>query len=804
MTSSMIRTFVLRTSVALNLVGLAALSGCGFGTLANPTNLPLTAQPVSGTIYGGPNPVVGARVIMYATTATGYGQGVQLAEAQQVGSQPHQDTDAFGSFSFAGGYTCPAGAYAYIVAYGGNSGAGNNPNITFMSALGACSSLFSGTTYTGGNIFINELTTVVAAYTLNNFMAISGDAVHGYRVDVGSDAGNAAATGCVANAYYGSGCATTQAAGMAHAFALAAAMVNGANGKLTSAGGATGVTANGAILPTQMINALGNIVMACVNSQGGGTDPVTGYATTTTSGYGTSHDGTICGRLSAYTSYTSTGQPGAPLTAAGQTLGMMQNLARRPTGSASTWDSNCDSNTGLNYTTNTSVNCMFALLSPQPYYSPGMTAAPPDWMIAITYPKGALSKAANTTSGCNGSPTTLGLLYPYAVATDINDDLVILNGDGASNTCYNLLSIGFDGTPLGASTFDNSGFQLGSIANDSFGHTIVPVHTSGATGGAVRIYATGTDSNIALLSSQTATQTTPLAVAAAPVNVVVDGTDNLYVNGQAGTPGSDFGYLKLSGANSHSAPSYTPGSLSSANAELGLQLSADLHGNIFQASTASGRPYFTSAGGTSLTEAPSTATGGGTTANGFVQAPDALGNVWIAYTAPGTPSPGSPLQDIAFQIPYTVASGTPTWGSTTVFSPTPPAQVFPANDFKLTQGVMDGSNILWWADAQGSASSNGVYGGYLHAFDTVRQYFLPTFYGCQFTTLASGQCGSQPSDSSYPSSYPYAFYGAQGIAIDSAGNLWSANGPQGHLTEVIGIAAPTWPSFIHNGVSIKP
>ena len=38
-----------------------------------------------------------------------------------------------------------------------------------------------------------------------------------------------------------------------------------------------------------------------------------------------------------------------------------------------------------------------------------------------------------------------------------------------------------------------------------------------------------------------------------------------------------------------------------------------------------------------------------------------------------------------------------------------------------------------------------------------------------------------------------------GVAVDSAGDVWTANGTQGKVTEVIGIAAPTWPLFIHNG-----
>jgi hypothetical protein len=50
----------------------------------------------------------------------------------------------------------------------------------------------------------------------------------------------------------------------------------------------------------------------------------------------------------------------------------------------------------------------------------------------------------------------------------------------------------------------------------------------------------------------------------------------------------------------------------------------------------------------------------------------------------------------------------------------------------------------------------------------------------------------------------YLFYGLRGLAIDSAGSMWMANGVQGTVTEVIGTAAPTWPLFIHNGTSNLP
>jgi hypothetical protein len=784
-----------------------SLSGCGVGNVLGPNSAPTVASSLSGIIHGGPNPVVGARVVLYATTSNGYGQGAALQEATQVGASAHQDTSATGSFSFAGGYTCPAGQYAYVVAYGGNSGAGNNPNSVLMSAIGPCNTLSSSTT-----TWIDELTTVAAGYALSNFINITGNAVTGYTVGIGSDATNNSATGsgCVVNSYYPT-CTTTATAGLGHAFTLATNLVSNTTGQVNA------TTTNGAVIPAQLVNTLGNVLQACVNSTGGGTDPGTGLPTTATTSGGTTYDGTICGALSAFTSYTSNGTATGTLTAAGNTLGYIQNLSKRPGGSLSTFASNCASgSTG----TTTAATCIFNTAASTSFYQTAMTAAPPDWMFAIFYPKASLNSTVNAATGCAGSPTTLGLLYPYMLATDINDNIDILNGDGSTNVCYNLITIGYDGTPISATPFDTSSYQLNWIANDSFGHSIVPLHTTTTTGGAVRIYATGSDAVITNLASITSSSTpTSTPVAGDPWFAAVDSTGDVYIDGQAGTASADFGYLQISGSNSHLAPAYTGGSITAATTTgKGLVVSIDINNNVFwDTSSGSGstRPYFTNAGGTAtFTEAASSDEGGGSSSNGFIQFPDTSGNVWIGYTTQATPAQGSPVPNIVFKTPYTVASGAVTFGtSPTIFTPT---TAIPSSDYKIEPGVMDGNNVMWWADLQGSTTCNGtsctspptppivINTSYLHGFDTVNTAYLPTYFGCEFTTATSTACGSQPTDTTYPNSYPYALYGVRGLAVDSSGNIWTASGTQGHVTEIIGMAAPTWPLFIHNGVSNKP
>ena len=193
----------------------------------------------------------------------------------------------------------------------------------------------------------------------------------------------------------------------------------------------------------------------------------------------------------------------------------MVNLAKHPTGGPST----TFANGGTTVCSGTAAACLYGAVSASGFYQTAMTAAPPDWSISISWPKGAFSSAANSTTGCTGSPTTLGLLYPYMLATDINDNIVVLNGDASTDVCINLITVGFDGTPIGVNQFDNTGALPNWIATDDFGHAIVPVHGAGGTNSpnnGVRIYAAGSgDSTISLISTYVSNG----VAAAAPENL---------------------------------------------------------------------------------------------------------------------------------------------------------------------------------------------------------------------------------------------------------------------------------------------
>jgi PKD repeat protein len=201
---------------------------------------PLSDVGLTGLIYGGQTPIVGAHVYLFAANTTGYGgagiaasnsnASVSLLSAAETGT-----TDAVGAyvlsgsnggFSLTGDYTCSSGQQLYLYALGGtNSAAG------LMAAIGSCPG--SG----GPAIFatVNEVTTIAAAYA---FAGFATDATHV------SSSGTALAKTGIANAF-----------------------ANAANLASIAAGAALATTpAGNGTVPQAEINTLANILAVCVNT----------------------------------------------------------------------------------------------------------------------------------------------------------------------------------------------------------------------------------------------------------------------------------------------------------------------------------------------------------------------------------------------------------------------------------------------------------------------------------------------------------------------------------------------------------
>lgn len=219
--SSIVTLSMLKALAAVPL--LVLLGGCGgLGTSPAKSTTPIAAiHGLYGTVYGGQQPVAGAAIQLYTmnqTTLRGAATP-QLAPGSVL-------TSSNGGFNITTTYTCPTGDYVYIVATGGNAGAGVNSNIAMMAGVGVCGSISSA------RLSINELTTVATVYALAPFMKDLSDA--GYA-----------------------GPSTT---GIANAFAMMNSLVNIATGTLPGATAPANAT-----MPTIQINSLADLIAGCIN-----------------------------------------------------------------------------------------------------------------------------------------------------------------------------------------------------------------------------------------------------------------------------------------------------------------------------------------------------------------------------------------------------------------------------------------------------------------------------------------------------------------------------------------------------------
>src|ERR1039458_6881805 len=240
-----------------------ALTGCTLSTTAAPT--PEAGPAISGTVHGGQNPIIRAHVYLFAANTSGYGNAsASLLTAgtgrtlDSSGGATNGDyyvttAGAGGTFSITGDYSCTAGQQVYLYAVGGDPGlgTGTNPAAGLMAALGNCpggtSAFASGTPF----VFMNEVSTVAAAYA---FAGFATDAVHV------SSSGTTAAKLGIANAFINA--EILQTSGVANPYPPPGVGYYGGPGSV----------------PQAEINTLGNILAACVNSNGTGSACTTLFA----------------------------------------------------------------------------------------------------------------------------------------------------------------------------------------------------------------------------------------------------------------------------------------------------------------------------------------------------------------------------------------------------------------------------------------------------------------------------------------------------------------------------------------------
>jgi len=403
------------TALACGLCTALLLTGCasGFQTASSAPDLNHTVLGLGGQVYGGANPIVGATVNLYVT-GTSYGAYSSQTPATAV-------TDSNGNFSFSP-VTCPTGtqSYAYVVSAAGKpGGVTTNTSAVLVAALGRCEDLPST-----GTIFMNEATTVAAAYALGHFAATSGSGAS-TTVGIGADATNnspytgsgTSSAGCVNNTHYTTAaCPTTSAAGLYHAFLNAANLIN----VWQNDGAYARPPGNSqAIAPEALLNTIANVLITCVDSSGASSSACTQV-------------------------FNSTSLPSAPT----NTFRAMINLAANPT---------------LTGATDTSISDFYNLASSTTnFFAPILSSTGlsnlHDYSLAIVYPQGL------------GSGTSIqGIQYAYSLGIDIND-VVYIGNQNSTPTKMNIASFASNGELLSFTT-DNTTYVTGwGVSPDAAGH----------------------------------------------------------------------------------------------------------------------------------------------------------------------------------------------------------------------------------------------------------------------------------------------------------------------------------------------
>ena len=175
----------------------------------------------------GQHPVSGAAVQLYAAGNQGNGSSPTSLLTTTA------TTASTGAFSIASGYSCPsAQTPLYLIAKGGQVNGGTaNSSLWLMTALGACGSIS-----TGSSFVLNEVTTTASVWALASFMSSGGKV----------------------------GASCTNTAGLNNAFLTASTMANNSTG--ASPGAANPSTLS---VETKKLNTLANALASCSQSSGG-------------------------------------------------------------------------------------------------------------------------------------------------------------------------------------------------------------------------------------------------------------------------------------------------------------------------------------------------------------------------------------------------------------------------------------------------------------------------------------------------------------------------------------------------------
>jgi hypothetical protein len=527
-------------------------SGCSLSSTSGPT--PDAGLAIQGMVHGGQQPIVGAHVYLLAANTTGYGKASvslltnvpEVTTLDTSGGPTNGDyyvtTVAQGAFSITGDYSCTPNTQVYLYALGGNPGltlGTNNSSSGLLAALGNCPSAGNFLTQTPF-IFMNEVTTVAAAYAFAGFAA---DATHV------SSSGTALAQIDITNAF-------ANAANLAN-------ISSGASLATTPAGNGT--------VPQTRINTLGNILAACVNSSGAVTGPAspTSCYTLFNSAESNGSTGTIpsdtataainiahnpAANLAALYPLGSSTPPFAPaLTAQPNDFtiglqftggGLAFDIFLAIDGVGNAWIAD-----GVGHPYVTELSPVGAVLSGSTGYTVGGLSTPQGiaidlsgdvWVADNASGKG-LTELSSTGGAISASTsnTSGGLNSPYSVAIDGLNNVWAPNGVHP----YALVELANGGSALsGTAGYSSDGFSDAAIAVDGSGNIWMPSYSTFA--GAQKFSNSGT--LLSGASGYSAGSGTQVATAT-PNCIAIDSSGNVWMTENRGSVGTSS-VVKLSNA----------------------------------------------------------------------------------------------------------------------------------------------------------------------------------------------------------------------------------------------------------------
>jgi sugar lactone lactonase YvrE len=713
------------------LIVTAALTGCGIGTSSSAIDRDtVPAYTISGTAHGGQQPIAGATVNLYSVGTSGYGSGTSAnllattTTALGGGFSFTQSAGTGGATSPAtASYQCPSSStLIYLTVAGGDptdtsTSAGSNAAIKFIDALGACGSIGSL------NLNVNEVSTVVTLAALQQYISPINETIGSPSITSTTASQSAAVTG------------------LANAFALVPLLLNQSTGLANST--YNPASSVGTIVATPeigKINTIANILASCVNT-------TSSSSGTCTALFGASPQPTIPSATNFATSYTPTINTADTLQAA---LFMLQN----PT-NAGTQITTCN---GAASTSN--IACLFSLTTPTAPFipgTPGLSAAPTDWTISISY------SSNSTTTVSSVAVPVLG--YPENLAVDSLGNVWVANNVTSSSATSNIGASVTELSPTGGAKQQIlTGGQLygpGTLAFDPSGNLFIP---NFGTKTASSPYGYGTT----VVKYTTGGTASAITVGGCPFGVTSDASGNIYVgectaavsNSSTGngTPGADVRIIPTGTTSSYpfssTATTYSADGFSA--------IAVDFNGNVYVTSdAAAGLFEFSAPVGTTVnatTTYTSTSQVSTTPSAPASLSIDSANNAWVGnYTA----SPATLYKFSLSGTPATLTSASYTGGGIA----------------KVAYSVTDGAGSTWITDEGSSA-------GAVSQFANTGVALSPT------------------------NGYLHQFYYPDGIAIDPSGNVWigteasstrtaaaasgslSGVGTGGYVTEILGAAVP--------------